>query len=109
MIVHGLVIFITTLLVAHQAMAEEGAILAAKYNCIKCHAMASKSIGPTFQDIAVKYQSAKDAQAVLEMKVRKGGAGAWGKMPMPATVKSVSDEEIKAMVQWMLSLKAGGK
>ena len=39
MIVHGLVIFITTLLVAHQAMAEEGAILAANYNCIKCHAM----------------------------------------------------------------------
>ena len=102
---HSLAILAVGLVVAGNALAEDGEALAKKYNCMMCHAITTKSTGPAFKDIAAKYRAGKDAQARLEMKVRNGGAGVWGKMPMPATAKSVSDEDIRAIVQWALSLK----
>jgi cytochrome c len=72
-------------------------------NCSMCHAAASDSMGPSLKTIAAKYKGNKDAQAQLEKKVRSGGAGAFGTMPMPATPKSVSDESIKDIVKWILS------
>jgi len=74
-------------------------------NCGMCHAAASASVGPSLKDIAAKYKGNAGAQAQLEKKVRNGGAGSFGSMPMPATPKSVSDESIKTMVRWMLSQK----
>lgn len=93
------------LLAANQVLAGDGEALAKKNNCMMCHAIESKSTGPSFKDIATKYKNAKDAQATLEKKVRNGGNGAWGSMPMPATARSVSDGDIKSMVQWILTLK----
>lgn len=74
-------------------------------NCGMCHAAASASVGPSLKDIAAKYKGNAGAQAQLEKKVRSGGSGAFGSMPMPATPKSVSDENIKAIVHWILTQK----
>ena len=93
------------LVFAGNALAGDGEALAKKSNCTNCHAVDKKMVGPSFKDIAAKYKDDKGAQAALEKKVRSGGGGVWGKMPMPATAKSVSDDDIKSMVQWVLSVK----
>ena len=95
----------SSFLASSHALAGDGETLAKKNSCMMCHAMAGKSAGPSFEDIAAKYRLDKNAQAALEKKVRSGGKDAWGSMPMPATARSVSDDDIKSMVQWILSLK----
>lgn len=85
--------------------ADDGEALFKKSGCSTCHAVAKKSVGPSMKDIAAKYKDDKEAQAKLEKKVRNGGSGSWGAVPMLATAKSVSDESIKTIVEWTLSLK----
>lgn len=85
--------------------AEDGEALFKKSNCAACHAIASKSVGPSMKDVAAKYKDDKDAQAKMEAKVRNGGKGSFGGMPMPPTPLSVSDENIKTIVKWVLSQK----
>ena len=88
------------------AYAESAAeTLFKQHNCAMCHALSSASVGPSVQSIAKKYAGNTSAQALLEAKVRNGGKGSFGAMPMPATPKSVSDENIKSMVRWMLIAK----
>lgn len=103
--IYSLVLFVASLAVAGNAQAENGETLAKKYNCMMCHAVATKSAGPAFKDIAEKYKADQDAQTKMEVKVRHGGGGVWGKMQMPATAQSASDEDIRAIVKWVLSLK----
>lgn len=74
-------------------------------NCVACHAIGQKSVGPSLKEIAARYAGDKTAQAMLEKKVRNGGSGSFGTMPMPTTPKTVSDADIKAMVTWILSQK----
>jgi cytochrome c len=93
------------LALASNAFAGDGEALMKKSNCTTCHSVDKKGLGPSFKDIAAKYKDDKGGQDTLEKKVRSGGSGAWGKMPMPATAKSVSDDDIKSIVQWVLSLK----
>jgi cytochrome c len=100
-----LVILAAALAAAGNALAEDGAALAQSHNCLTCHAVDSKKVGPAFKEVAAKYKNDKNAEAMLEKKVRSGGGGNWGKMPMPATAHSVSDSDIKNIVQWVLSLK----
>lgn len=64
-----------------------------------------KSLGPSLAEIATKYKENKGAQVMLESKVRSGGKGSFGAMPMPPIAASVSDGDIKAMVAWVLSYK----
>jgi len=85
--------------------ADDGESMFNKNKCSSCHKLDSKAVGPTLKDIAAKYGGVKEAPAMLEKKVRAGGAGAWGTMPMPRTPASVSDGDIKAMVAWVLSHK----
>lgn len=85
--------------------ADDGEALFKKSNCAACHAVASKSVGPSMKDVAAKYKDDKDAQAKMEVKVRNGGKGSFGGMPMPPTPQSVSDESIKTLVKWVLSQK----
>ncbi|MDO8294303.1 MAG: c-type cytochrome [Gallionella sp.] len=85
--------------------AGDGAALFKQNNCGACHAAAGKSLGPALADIAAKYKGDKGAQTRLEVKVRNGGAGAFGTMPMPPTARSVSDADIKTMVAWTLGQK----
>ena len=85
--------------------ADDGEALFKKSSCVSCHTLDKKSVGPALKDISAKYAGDKTAQAKLETKVRNGGSGSFGSMPMPPTAKSVSDENIKSMVAWVLSLK----
>jgi cytochrome c len=84
---------------------DDGAAVFKKSNCGTCHATDKKTVGPSLKDIAAKYKGDASAQAKLETKVRNGGSGAFGSMPMPATAKSISDDSIKTMVTWVLSQK----
>lgn len=78
--------------------------LAKAKNCMACHAVANKLVGPAFKDVAAKYAGQKDAEAKLAAKVLKGGSGAWGAVPMPANPQ-VSDAEAKALAKWVLAQK----
>jgi cytochrome c len=96
-----------SLLVATQAGAVDAAAaqaLAQKSGCLACHSVDKKIIGPAYKDVAAKYKGNKDAEAMLIAKVSKGGSGVWGPMPMPANSPQVSAENIKTLVQWVLSL-----
>ena len=96
---------IAALSISATAAAGDGEALLKQHNCSPCHAVASKAVGPSLIDIATKYKGDKGAQARLEAKVRKGGAGSFGSMPMPPTAKTVSDDDIKTLVTWILSQK----
>ena len=87
---------------AGNALASEA--LAKKHNCLACHAADKKLVGPSYQEVAAKYKGQKDAEAKLVAKVKNGGAGAWGQVPMPPNA-SVPDADIKALVKWVLSSK----
>ena len=78
--------------------------LATKNACTACHAVDKKLVGPAYKDVAAKYRSDKDAEAKLAEKVKKGGVGVWGQVPMPPNA-NVKDEDVKTLVKWILSLK----
>lgn len=76
--------------------------LATKSSCFACHAVDKKLVGPSFQEVAKKYAGDKTAEARLAEKVKKGGSGAWGTIPMPPNV-AVKDADIKTLVKWVLA------
>ena len=78
--------------------------LAQKKNCMACHAVDKKLVGPAYKDVAAKYAGQKDAVDKLTQKVLKGGSGNWGAVPMPANPQ-VTEAEAKQLVQWVLTLK----
>jgi cytochrome c len=78
--------------------------LAKAKNCLACHAADKKVVGPSYKDVAAKYASDKDAVAKLAKKIREGGVGNWGQIPMPANPQ-VSDAEAQTLARWVLSQK----
>jgi cytochrome c len=84
------------------AQAQEA--LAKKHNCFACHAVDKKVVGPAYKDVAAKYRNDPQAAAKLFEKVKKGGSGVWGPVPMPPN-SPVPDADIKSLVSWILSLK----
>jgi cytochrome c len=78
--------------------------LAQKKNCLACHAVDKKIVGPAYKDVAAKYAGQKDAADKLAEKIMKGGSGVWGQVPMPANPQ-VNAAEAKQLAQWVLSLK----
>jgi len=78
--------------------------LAKKNACTACHAVDKKIVGPAFKEVAAKYRNDKGAEAKLADKVKKGGVGVWGQVPMPPNTQ-VSDADVKALVKWILALK----
>lgn len=97
------VVLCAGLIICTNALAD-GAALAKKSGCMTCHAVDKKLVCPAFKEIAAKYKGDTEAAARLAQKIRKGGAGSFGSLRMPATPASVSDEDIKTMVAWILSL-----
>ena len=85
---------------AAPALADEA--LAKKHNCLACHQLDKKTVGPAYKDIAKKYK-AQNVAAKLEQKVKKGGQGVWGPVPMPPN-PAVPDADIKKLVDWILKL-----
>jgi cytochrome c len=75
----------------------------AKYGCTACHAIDHKVVGPSFKDVAAKYQG-KDVEATLVEKVKNGGSGVWGQIPMTPNPQ-VPDADLHAIVKWILTLK----
>ncbi|MGA0023730.1 MAG: c-type cytochrome [Burkholderiales bacterium] len=90
------------------AMAAGNAIatdkLAQSSGCMTCHAVDKKLIGPGFKEIAAKYKNDKGAEAKLAQKIKSGGSGVWGTIPMPPNAH-VKESDIKTLAQWVLSRK----
>lgn len=86
--------------IAHAADAEK---LNRDKGCSACHAIDKKLVGPSYKEIAAKYKGEAGAQANLEKKVKDGGSGVWGAIPMPPHKGRVSDEELTALVSWVLA------
>ncbi len=85
--------------------ASNGAELAQKNGCMACHSIDKKILGPSFKDVAAKYKSDAGAVAMLSKKIKEGGSGVWGPIPMPANGPKVSDADIKIMTEWVLATK----
>jgi cytochrome c len=88
--------------VAGPALADQA--LATAKNCMACHAVDKKLVGPAYKDVAAKYAGQKDAVDKLSVKIMKGGAGVWGPVPMPANTQ-VNEAEAKKLASWVLTLK----
>lgn len=86
---------------AGQAHADEA--MAKAKNCMACHTIDKKLVGPAYKEVAAKYRGQKDAVAKLSEKVIKGGSGVWGNVPMAPN--NVTPDEAKQLVTWILSLK----
>lgn len=78
--------------------------LATAKNCMACHAVATKLVGPSYKDVAAKYAGQKDAVDKLSAKIVKGGAGVWGPVPMPANAQ-VNADEAKKLAAWVMTQK----
>ena len=87
---------------ATPALASEE--LGKKNACTACHAIDKKLVGPAYKEVAKKYKGDAKAEAMLFDKVKKGGSGNWGQVPMPPNA-NVKDEDVKALVKWILALK----
>jgi cytochrome c len=94
-----------SLMVAAQVSAADAAeALAQKSGCLACHSIDKKVLGPSYKDVAAKYKGDKTAEAKLIAKVKAGGSGVWGPIPMPANSPQVKDNDIKTIVQWILKM-----
>jgi cytochrome c len=78
--------------------------LATAKNCMACHAVDKKLVGPSYKDVATKYAGQKDAADKLAAKIIKGGSGVWGPVPMPANAQ-VNPDEAKKLASWILTTK----
>jgi cytochrome c len=95
---------LATVSVSGMALADAGEDLMKKSGCTACHAIDKKVIGPAYQEVAAKYKGDAGAAAKLEEKVKKGGSGVWGAIPMPPNTQ-VSDADVKTLVAYILALK----
>lgn len=91
-----------TLSVVAPALADQA--LATSKNCMACHAVEKKLVGPSFKDVASKYAGQSDAVNKLAAKIVKGGSGVWGPVPMPAN-SQVNEADAQKLANWVLSLK----
>ena len=90
-------------LIGGQAQAQDAAALAKAKNCMACHAIDKKLVGPAYKDVAAKYKGDKAAVATLAAKIKAGGKGNWGEVPMPPN--NVTEAEAKELATWVLAQK----
>ena len=88
--------------VSAPALADQA--LATAKNCMTCHAVDKKLVGPSYKDVAAKYSGQRDATDKLAIKIQKGGSGVWGPVPMPANAQ-VNEAEAKKLAAWVLTQK----
>lgn len=86
-----------------QAAFADGAKLAEKGSCLMCHTIEKRNVGPAFKDIAAVYKG-QDVEDILIEKIKKGGRGNWGVLPMPANEGKLTDNEFREVVRWIRSL-----
>ena len=97
---HILFALVTAVAVTAPALADQA--LATSKNCMACHAMDKKLVGPSYRDVAKKYTGQKDAADKLATKIMKGGSGVWGAIPMPANPQ-VNEADAKKLAAWVLA------
>src|SRR3954463_13792750 len=97
-------LFVLAALAAISAPVLADQALATAKNCMSCHAIDKKLVGPAYKDVAAKYAGQKDAVDKLSAKIMKGGAGVWGPIPMPANTQ-VNEAEAKKLAAWVLTQK----
>jgi cytochrome c len=97
----GAAMAMTSIAGIQSAVADEA--LAKKNNCMACHQVDKKVVGPAYKDIAAKYKGDASARDTLIAKVKQGGSGTWGAIPMPPNA-AVSEEDVATLVDWILSL-----
>ena len=97
-------LFVMSVAIVAAAPAFADQALATAKNCMACHAVDKKVVGPAYKDVAKKYAGDAKAADMLAAKVIKGGTGVWGPVPMPANAQ-VNEAESKKLVAWILSLK----
>jgi cytochrome c len=90
--------------VGFSAPAHADLALAQAKNCMACHAMDKKLVGPSYKEVAAKYSADKAAVDKLAVKIIKGGSGAWGAVPMPANAQ-VNEAEAKKLAAWVMTVK----
>jgi cytochrome c len=95
------VLFAASAVLAAPVQADEA--LAKKHNCLACHTVDKKLVGPAYKDIAKKYKGQAGAAALMAEKVKKGGSGVWGPVPMPPN-PALSDADVKTLVDWILKM-----
>jgi cytochrome c len=100
----ALALAVAGIVVAAPLPAVASEALAKKHNCLACHQVDKKVVGPSYKEVAAKYAKDTGAQAKLVEKVKKGGVGAWGQVPMPPNA-AVPDADVQALVKWVLSQK----
>ena len=98
------IVLALTLTVASAAPALADLALATSKNCMACHAVDKKLVGPSYKDVSAKYKADKAAVDKLAAKIIKGGSGVWGPIPMPANPQ-VNEAEAKKLAAWVLSAK----
>jgi len=89
---------------ALSAQAQDAAKLAQDKACLACHQIDKKLVGPSYKEIAKKYASDKTAEGALAKKIRAGGVGVWGQVPMPPNA-GVNEKEALILAKWILSQK----
>jgi cytochrome c len=97
-----LIVAASGLLLASAANAVGEQELAQKSGCLVCHAVDKRVIGPSYKEVSAKYKGDKGAEAKLIEKIKKGGTGVWGQVPMPPNF-TVKDADIKTLTKWILS------
>ena len=100
-IVSSLIIFLV--FAANNVLANDAKKLIKKNSCLACHSVKLKVLGPSFIDIANKYENNINNQQILAQKIKKGGSGNWGKIPMMPH-PNITNEELNLMVRWILNL-----
>jgi cytochrome c len=87
-----------------QTAIADGAALAQKGTCLMCHNVEKRNVGPAFKDVAAAYKNQADAEDYLVNKIKKGGRGKWGVLPMPPNEGKLTDDEFREVVRWIRAL-----
>lgn len=102
---HKLSLLALSLFLLAGSAAHASEAIVKKARCVACHTVDQKRVGPAYQEVAAKYKGDAKAPARLFDKVRAGGAGVWGEVPMlPHPADKISDDDLKAAIGWILSL-----
>ncbi len=99
-----LVSLLAAVATVYSPLARADMALAQKKNCMACHAVDKKVLGPSYKEVAAKYKADKQAADKLAEKIIKGSQGVWGAVPMPANPQ-VTPDEAKKLAAWVLATK----
>ena len=103
---HTLAPLVAVLAIGVSAPSSASEAIVKKARCVACHAVDAKRVGPAYKEVAAKYKGDAKAPAMLFDKVRHGGAGNWGQVPMMAhPADKISDDDLKAAIHWILALE----